>query len=154
VAYYSCSDAKECGATYPSDTEGNLKDSPPCPECGKAMVVRLSRGEPFLGCSAYPECRGVVSFAPKSGKGRGARGRGTPGRRRAKMLATDIACEKCGKKMVVRMSRRGPFLACPGYPKCKNAKDAPAELVEKFNAMAAEAEGGEGADDGKEAGES
>jgi len=56
------------------------------------------------------------------------------------MLQTDIACEKCGKKMVVRMSRRGPFLACPGYPKCKNAKNAPLEWIEKFNALNAEAQ--------------
>src|SRR5581483_3677775 len=32
-------------------------------------------------------------------------------------------CEKCGSPMVIREGRRGPFLACTGYPKCKNAKD-------------------------------
>jgi len=31
-------------------------------------------------------------------------------------------CEKCGKPMVVKTSRRGPFLACTGYPECKNTK--------------------------------
>ena len=35
---------------------------------------------------------------------------------------TDIPCEKCGKLMVVKVGRFGRFLACPGYPECKNAK--------------------------------
>jgi len=36
-------------------------------------------------------------------------------------------CEKCGKPMDVKMGRRGPFLACTGYPKCKNARPLPGE---------------------------
>ena len=35
---------------------------------------------------------------------------------------TDIPCEKCGRMMVIKYSRYGKFLACPGYPECKNAK--------------------------------
>lgn len=35
---------------------------------------------------------------------------------------TDITCEKCGKQMVVREGRWGKFLACQGYPACKNVK--------------------------------
>lgn len=35
---------------------------------------------------------------------------------------TDIDCELCGKKMVVKMGRFGKFLACSGYPECKNTK--------------------------------
>ncbi|AFS78618.1 DNA topoisomerase 1 [Gottschalkia acidurici 9a] len=35
---------------------------------------------------------------------------------------TDIECEKCGRFMVVKFGRYGKFLACPGYPDCKNAK--------------------------------
>ena len=35
---------------------------------------------------------------------------------------TDIPCEKCGIMMVVKYGRYGKFLACPGYPECKNAK--------------------------------
>ncbi|MCH5296245.1 MAG: type I DNA topoisomerase [Ruminococcus sp.] len=33
---------------------------------------------------------------------------------------TDIICDKCGKNMVVKMGRFGKFIACPGYPECKN----------------------------------
>lgn len=35
---------------------------------------------------------------------------------------SDIPCEKCGRMMVVKYSRYGKFLACPGYPECKNTK--------------------------------
>lgn len=35
---------------------------------------------------------------------------------------TDEVCELCGKQMVVKTGRYGKFLACPGYPKCKNTK--------------------------------
>lgn len=35
---------------------------------------------------------------------------------------TDIVCELCGRNMVVKFSRYGKFLACPGFPDCKNTK--------------------------------
>ena len=35
---------------------------------------------------------------------------------------SDIKCEKCGRMMVYKYGRYGKFLACPGYPECKNAK--------------------------------
>ncbi len=41
---------------------------------------------------------------------------------------TDEVCELCGRKMVIKMGRFGKFLACPGFPECKNAKP----LVERM----------------------
>lgn len=35
---------------------------------------------------------------------------------------TDVVCEKCGQNMVIKWGRHGYFLACPGYPNCKNTK--------------------------------
>ena len=35
---------------------------------------------------------------------------------------TDIPCDLCGRMMVVKIGRYGKFLACPGYPECKNVK--------------------------------
>lgn len=35
---------------------------------------------------------------------------------------TDVICDKCGRNMVVKVGRFGKFLACPGYPECKNTK--------------------------------
>lgn len=42
---------------------------------------------------------------------------------------TDMICEKCGSKMIVKNGRFGKFAACPNYPACRNAKPlTPAEL--------------------------
>ena len=41
---------------------------------------------------------------------------------------TDEICELCGRKMVIKMGRFGKFLACPGFPECKNTK----ALVERM----------------------
>ncbi|MCL1995809.1 MAG: type I DNA topoisomerase [Defluviitaleaceae bacterium] len=35
---------------------------------------------------------------------------------------TDVICEKCGRNLVIKFSRYGKFLACPGFPECRNAK--------------------------------
>lgn len=41
---------------------------------------------------------------------------------------TDIICEFCGRNMVIKQGRFGEFLACPGYPECKNTKPLIKEL--------------------------
>ncbi|SEH40097.1 DNA topoisomerase-1 [Ruminococcus flavefaciens] len=35
---------------------------------------------------------------------------------------TDVVCELCGRNMVIKYSKYGKFLACPGFPECKNTK--------------------------------
>ncbi|MDD2371408.1 MAG: type I DNA topoisomerase [Firmicutes bacterium] len=42
---------------------------------------------------------------------------------------TDVICEKCGRNMVIKNGRFGKFLACPGFPECRNTK----VLVEKID---------------------
>lgn len=44
---------------------------------------------------------------------------------------TDVKCEKCGRNMVVRSSRFGKFLACPGYPECKFTRPMPEDEVKE-----------------------
>ena len=38
-------------------------------------------------------------------------------------IPTDLACEKCGKPMVIKWGRHGQFLACSGFPECRNTKE-------------------------------
>ena len=38
---------------------------------------------------------------------------------------TDEVCDKCGKPMVIRLGRNGKFIACSGYPECRNTKPIP-----------------------------
>ncbi|MPL96829.1 DNA topoisomerase 1 [bioreactor metagenome] len=41
---------------------------------------------------------------------------------------SDVPCDKCGRMMVIKRGRYGNFLACPGYPECKNAKPIVEEI--------------------------
>ena len=41
---------------------------------------------------------------------------------------TDIICEKCGRKMVIKTGRYGKFIACPGFPECRNIKKIVVEI--------------------------
>jgi len=50
---------------------------------------------------------------------------------------TDVICEKCGRNMVIKTGRYGKFLACPGFPECKNTKP----LVEEAGVMCPECGG-------------
>lgn len=52
---------------------------------------------------------------------------------------TDIICEKCGRNMVIKNSRFGKFLACPGFPKCRNTK----MLLEKIGVSCPKCQNGE-----------
>jgi DNA topoisomerase-1 len=42
---------------------------------------------------------------------------------KAQEIPTDVQCEKCGRNLVIKWGRMGEFLACPGYPECKNTKE-------------------------------
>lgn len=46
---------------------------------------------------------------------------------RIKDEVTDVICDKCGRNMVIKMGPHGKFLACPGFPECRNTK----AIVEK-----------------------
>ena len=46
-------------------------------------------------------------------------------------VETDVVCEKCGRKMIEKNGRFGKFLACPGYPECKNTKPMPEDEVKQ-----------------------
>ncbi|TJX67040.1 type I DNA topoisomerase [Soehngenia saccharolytica] len=52
---------------------------------------------------------------------------------------SDEICEKCGRKMVIKIGKYGKFLACPGYPECKNAKP----ILEKIGVKCPLCEDGE-----------
>jgi len=83
-----------------------------CDRCGSTMHIRWGRNGLFLSCSRYPECKNSKNFV-RDGKGKlqvtqNGEVRGT--------------CEQCGREMVVKEGRFGAFLACTGYPECKNTK--------------------------------
>jgi DNA topoisomerase I len=131
-----------------------------CEKCGSAMILRDSKRGPFLGCSSFPKCRATRQVAKltgedlktcealipalKEGNEKAAEmaaklngGPIVPANGKVGPIATDIDCDECGKPMVIREGRRGKFLGCSGYPKCKNTGEVPARLVEELAATAA-----------------
>jgi DNA topoisomerase I len=90
-----------------AEKSGNIPEIP-CPECGSPMVIKVSRGGRFLGCSRYPDCKGTKPL-PKDDK----KNKEEP------IKAEGKQCPECGKDMYLRTSRYGRFYGCEDYPKCK-----------------------------------
>ena len=68
-----------------------------CEECGKPMVIKIGPYGKFLGCSGFPECK----FTKKI------------------VTETNGTCPKCGKKMLLKKSKKGkPFYGCENYKDC------------------------------------
>jgi DNA topoisomerase-1 len=83
-----------------------------CEQCGKKMHIRWGKNGLFLSCSGYPDCKNSKNFARDSkGKIQAA----TEGEVKGK-------CELCNRDMVEKRGRFGTFLACTGYPECKNTR--------------------------------
>jgi DNA topoisomerase-1 len=78
-----------------------------CEKCGRPMEVKFSRkGDRFLGCSGFPECKNTVSL-PAAGE--------------EEPVETEFKCDKCGAPMLRRTGRRGrEYLACSAFPECRN----------------------------------
>ncbi len=92
----------------------------PCPECGKPLARRTGRRGSFVGCTGYPSCKYIQPGSTQAGA--------------APSVAaepTGEVCPDCGKPLVKRQGRYGPFVSCSGYPGCKYRppKSAAAEKV-------------------------
>jgi len=94
-------------------TEETPTDST-CEKCGKPMVIKWGRYGKFLACSGYPDCRNTQELHDPTGASNDG---GTP-----QPPVIEESCPKCGKSMVLRKGRFGPFLACSGYPDCKTTR--------------------------------
>ncbi|MBI2571533.1 MAG: type I DNA topoisomerase [Candidatus Schekmanbacteria bacterium] len=83
-----------------------------CDQCGSKMILRTGRFGSFLACSAYPKCKNTVS-AYKDGAGQVQTG----------FRELERPCPKCGGTLLVRTGKRGPFVGCRNYPKCKHTEN-------------------------------
>ncbi|MEX1017660.1 MAG: type I DNA topoisomerase [Phycisphaeraceae bacterium] len=113
--FQKISDAMEtCDYAAPIDREGKpmepqLSDIA-CPECGSEMTKRTGRFGAFLGCVNYPQCKGIVKLDPK---------KQTVILPKTEPLTTDIPCPKCESPLYLRESKRGLWLSCSTFPKCR-----------------------------------
>ena len=83
-----------------------------CEKCGAKMVIRTGSNGKFLACSAFPKCRNTKSLDEGSDSKQP----------KGEQIESDEICEICGSKMLIKEGKNGRFLACSGYPKCKNTK--------------------------------
>ncbi|MBP1775897.1 MAG: topA [candidate division NC10 bacterium] len=86
-----------------------------CEKCGRTMVIKWGRFGKFLACSGYPECKSTKELPGNGNGGPDASGNGNG----ESVAGEGQACENCGKPMVLKRGRFGPFLACSGYPECR-----------------------------------
>jgi DNA topoisomerase-1 len=133
--FLSCSRYPECKGAQNVDREGKPQALEvtefKCPTCGKPMIKRMGRFGPFLGCSGYPECKVIQNIDKNTG---------APLPPKPPPVDTGLLCPKCGKKnIVVRQGKRGPFMSCSGFPKCRTT--LPAERLEEFKASLAAGKG-------------
>ena len=112
--FLSCSTYPECKFACPCDKEGTMLEEKvsehKCPLCGKPMVHKNGRFGPFLGCSGYPDCKTTLTL-DKQGNVLPPKPPPEP---------TGIKCYKCKDgELVIRQSKKGPFLGCGRFPKCR-----------------------------------
>ena len=86
-----------------------------CEKCGGTMMIKWGRNGEFLACEKYPDCKSTTDFTKAKD------GTIIPKKKEVPEESGE-KCEKCGMPMVYKHGRFGRFLACSGYPKCKNIK--------------------------------
>ncbi len=129
--FYGCSNYPICSYTAPiealefnkEDYDPNFNWEQPCPNCNSPMTLRHGKFGPFLGCSRYPECKGIVNI-PKKGE--------------VIIAPEDLpACPAlgCNGRLSMRKSRFGKtFFSCSNFPDCDVIVNTLDQLEEKYNA--------------------
>ncbi|MCF7958582.1 MAG: type I DNA topoisomerase [Phycisphaerae bacterium] len=111
--FLSCGAYPKCKFASPCDRDGKMckpeATEHKCPNCGKDMILRKGRFGTFLGCSDYPECKTTQQLDKE----------GNPLPPKAPPKPSGIRCYKCEGDLVIRESKRGPFLGCGRFPKCR-----------------------------------
>jgi DNA topoisomerase-1 len=117
--FLGCSGYPECKTTMSLDKNGKKIDGPQetdmkCDKCSSPLLKKVGfRGKQYLVCK-NEECKATYNI-DKNGN---------------KVIKpapehTDIKCEKCGSEMLKRIGKRGPFLTCSAFPKCRNLQWIP-----------------------------
>ena len=110
--FLGCSNYPKCKniRTISSNREKPASTGVHCPSCEDGeMVLRKGRLGPFLACSNYPKCNTLLNL----NKQRHIEPLKTP------PVVTDMACPKCGAPLYLRSGKRGLWLGCSKFPKCR-----------------------------------
>jgi DNA topoisomerase-1 len=111
--FLSCDRYPDCKYGSSIDREGNPRTAEhtdvACPECSTPLLLRTGRFGPFLSCPGYPNCRGIVNIDRK----------GFVKLPKPPPLETELPCPKCKSPLNLRNGKRGPWLGCSAFPKCR-----------------------------------
>jgi DNA topoisomerase-1 len=111
--FLSCASYPDCDFASPIDREGRPmlteRVNIACPEDGSEMVLRSGRFGKFLASVNYPQVKYVINL-DKQGK---IKYPAQP------PVLTELKCPKCEAPLNLRRGKRGPWLGCSTFPKCK-----------------------------------
>ncbi|TLU81545.1 MAG: type I DNA topoisomerase [Chlorobium sp.] len=110
--FYGCSCYPKCKniKAISTNKEKPVDTAILCPSCKTGhMLLRKGRLGPFLACSNYPKCNTLLNL----NKQRHIEPMKTP------PVVTDILCPKCGSPLYLRSGKRGLWLGCSKFPKCR-----------------------------------
>jgi DNA topoisomerase-1 len=138
--FLACSGYPKCRNAKDVDAKGNpmkpIETGEKCAKCGSPMVVKRGPRGPFLGCSAYPKCRSTKPV-PEEMKEKLKKLLPAPAKKAVPAVEITETCPECGAPMKLRPGRRGFFLGCSKYPKCKGTREASPEILDKIQTPAA-----------------
>jgi len=143
-AFLGCTGYPKCRNTTPVDDKGEpvqtVKVEVKCEKCGGPMGVKQGRRGAFLGCLNYPKCRSTAPIPDELKEQLGEQATAAAGAPSAandlKTIQVEETCESCGGAMLVRRGKRGFFLGCANYPKCKGTREPGDATKEKIAAVA------------------
>jgi DNA topoisomerase-1 len=93
-----------------------------CPKCGQGLLaIKFGRNGEFLACTRYNKDGGPDSCDFTSDFHRDGDGKIVLDKASTPEMS-DVICNVCGRPMVIKKSRFGPFLGCSGYPECSNTR--------------------------------
>jgi DNA topoisomerase-1 len=138
--FLGCTGYPKCRTTMPVADDGKpvppVTVDVPCPKCQGPMGIKQGRRGAFLGCLNYPKCRGTAQLPDdlkeKLGDAAGPAASSGPD---LKTVVVEETCDDCGGAMTVRRGRRGFFLGCANYPKCKGTKEPGPVTLERISAL-------------------
>jgi DNA topoisomerase-1 len=139
--FLGCTGYPKCRNTMPVDDQGRpvtpVEVEVKCAKCGGPMGIKQGRRGPFLGCLNYPKCRSTAPIPEdlKNQLGDQLNATSTSLATDLKAIAVEETCETCGGAMTVRKGRRGYFLGCANYPKCKGTREPGEATLEKIYAV-------------------
>jgi DNA topoisomerase-1 len=133
--FLACTGYPKCKNAKDVDAEGNpvqpIDSGIACAKCGAPMTVRRGPRGPFLGCSAFPKCRSTKPV-PEEMKERLKEVFPAPAQKALPAVEVTETCPKCSGPMKLRQGRKGYFLGCAKYPRCKGVREASPELLEQL----------------------